>query len=97
MMESSVSPSRPAGAPDAAESIAVANGPEADPHLPMKPAPTSFDDALAKILVRFGLVSDEQVREAIHYSQEHRRDLKQAVMELNLIAPTASTPWRSST
>jgi type II secretory ATPase GspE/PulE/Tfp pilus assembly ATPase PilB-like protein len=86
MMESSVSPSRSAGPSDAAETVAVANGAEADPSLPLNPALTSFDDALAKVLVKYGLLSDAQVREAILYSREHRRDLKQAVMELNLIS-----------
>ena len=42
---------------------------------------------LVQALTRRGLVTSEQVREAQQYGMEHGRDLRQSILELNLISP----------
>ncbi len=50
---------------------------------PLSPA----DEALITALMKRGLLTVEQVRLAQVYGQEHNRDLRQAILELNLISP----------
>jgi type IV pilus assembly protein PilB len=45
------------------------------------------EEALITVLLKKGLLSTEQVRAAQVYGQEHNRDLRQAILELNLISP----------
>ena len=45
------------------------------------------EEALITVLLKKGLLSTEQVRTAQVYSQEHNRDLRQSILELNLISP----------
>jgi type II secretory ATPase GspE/PulE/Tfp pilus assembly ATPase PilB-like protein len=45
------------------------------------------DQALITVLLKKGLLSADQVRMAQVYSQEHNRDVRQAILELNLISP----------
>jgi type IV pilus assembly protein PilB len=49
------------------------------------PAFSPAEEALIAVLMKRGLLSTEQVRTAQVYSQEHNRDLRQAILELNLI------------
>ena len=44
------------------------------------------EEALLTVLLKKGLLSTEQVRLAQVYSQEHNRDLRQSILELNLIS-----------
>jgi type II secretory ATPase GspE/PulE/Tfp pilus assembly ATPase PilB-like protein len=43
--------------------------------------------ALLAVLLKKGLLTTEQVRVAQVYGQEHGRDLRQSILELNLISP----------
>lgn len=45
------------------------------------------DSALASVMLSHGMLDDEQLLSAWNYSKDHQRDLKQAILELNLIAP----------
>ena len=45
------------------------------------------DQALVSLLLKQGLLSSEQARAAHVYSEEHNRDLRQSILELNLISP----------
>jgi type IV pilus assembly protein PilB len=45
------------------------------------------DNALVTVLLKRGLLSSEHVRAAQVYSQERKRDLRQSILELNLISP----------
>ncbi|MGP0068064.1 MAG: GspE/PulE family protein [Isosphaeraceae bacterium] len=45
------------------------------------------EEALISVLLKKGLLTPEQVREAQVYGQEHNRDLRQSILELNLISP----------
>jgi type IV pilus assembly protein PilB len=51
------------------------------------PAFSPAEEALVTVLLKRGLLTTEQVRTAQVYSQEHNRDLRQAILELNLITP----------
>jgi type IV pilus assembly protein PilB len=53
----------------------------------MMPALSPAEEALITVLLKRGLLSTEQVRAAQVYGQEHNRDLRQAILELNLISP----------
>jgi type II secretory ATPase GspE/PulE/Tfp pilus assembly ATPase PilB-like protein len=44
------------------------------------------EEALVTVLLHRGLLSTEQVRAARTYSKEHHRDLRQSILELNLIS-----------
>jgi len=52
----------------------------------MLPGFSPAEEALVTVLLKKGLLSTEQVRVAQVYSQEHNRDLRQAILELNLIS-----------
>ncbi len=64
----------------------------AQPHRPAAagdPVLSAFspaEEALLTVLLKKGLLSTEQVRVAQVYSQEHNRDLRQSILELNLIS-----------
>jgi len=51
------------------------------------PGLSRVDDVLVTVLLNRGLLSTESVRAAQVYCQEHGRDLRQAILELNLISP----------
>ena len=51
------------------------------------PAFSPAEEALITVLQKKGLLTAEQVRVAQLYGQEHNRDLRQAILELNLISP----------
>jgi type II secretory ATPase GspE/PulE/Tfp pilus assembly ATPase PilB-like protein len=51
------------------------------------PGLSPVEEALITVLLKRGLVSTEQVRTAQIYGQEHGRDLRQSILELNLISP----------
>jgi type IV pilus assembly protein PilB len=51
------------------------------------PAFSPAEEALITVLLKKGLLTTEQVRVAQLYGQEHNRDLRQAILELNLISP----------
>jgi hypothetical protein len=74
----------------------------ATPHLSTHPKPSArpaspgdallsalspAEEALITVLLKRSLLSTEQVRSAQLYGQEHNRDLRQAILELNLISP----------
>ena len=48
---------------------------------------SAAEEALITGLIKKGLLSTDQVRAAQVYSQEHNRDLRQSILELNLISP----------
>ena len=45
------------------------------------------EEALVSVLMKRNLIDADQVRVAHLYSQEHNRDIRQAILELNLISP----------
>jgi type IV pilus assembly protein PilB len=51
------------------------------------PSLSQGDQALAVLLVNRGLLSAESARAAQVYCDEHKRDLRQSILELNLISP----------
>ena len=53
----------------------------------MFPGLSPVEQALVTVLLKKGLLSTDQVRVAQVYGQEHKRDLRQAILELNLISP----------
>ena len=55
---------------------------------PIAPAPLIPDEeVLVQALIMRGLVTSDQVRMAQQYGSEHQRDLRQSILELNLISP----------
>ncbi|HZW32309.1 MAG TPA: GspE/PulE family protein [Isosphaeraceae bacterium] len=81
-MDSSTPSSAPPRGPAPADPLAVAPGGET-----VLPAFSAAEEALLTVLLKRGLLTTEQVRTAQVYSQEHHRDLRQAILELNLITP----------
>jgi len=51
------------------------------------PGLTPVENALIAVFLQRGLLTTEQVRAAQIYSVEHKRDLRQSILELNLISP----------
>ena len=51
------------------------------------PGLSPVEQVLVTVLLKRGLLSTEQVRAAQVYCHEHKRDLRQAILELNLISP----------
>jgi type IV pilus assembly protein PilB len=51
------------------------------------PGLSPADQALVTVLLKKGLLSIEQIRVAQLYGQEHKRDVRQTILELNLISP----------
>jgi type II secretory ATPase GspE/PulE/Tfp pilus assembly ATPase PilB-like protein len=45
------------------------------------------DQALGQVLVQKGLLSADQLQAALVYGRENQRDLRQSILELNLISP----------
>jgi type IV pilus assembly protein PilB len=45
------------------------------------------DEALVGALMQNGLINGEQLQAALIYAQENHRDIRQAILELNLISP----------
>ncbi|OJW18892.1 MAG: hypothetical protein BGO49_17730 [Planctomycetales bacterium 71-10] len=55
---------------------------------PTSPTGTSAEDAaLAAVLIKNGVLTADQVEEARRFAEDHRREFKQAVLEMNLISP----------
>ena len=48
---------------------------------------TPDEEVLVQALVKRGLVTSDQVHSAQQYGLEHQRDLRQSILELNLISP----------
>jgi len=61
--------------------------PSSPPSPASSPPAPSEDAVLAAVLVKNGVLGEDQVAEARRYAEEHRRDFKQAVLEMNLISP----------
>jgi type II secretory ATPase GspE/PulE/Tfp pilus assembly ATPase PilB-like protein len=72
----------PAGSPAGARSPGSAPAGEA-----VLAGLSPVEDVLVTVLLKRGLLSTESVRAAQVYCQEHGRDLRQAILELNLISP----------
>jgi type IV pilus assembly protein PilB len=53
----------------------------------MFPGLSPVDLALITVLLAKGLLSTDQIRVAQAYSREHNRDMRQSILELNLISP----------
>ncbi len=53
----------------------------------MATIPAANDQPLVTVLLSSGLLDAEQINEALRYAQEKHRDLRQAILELNLISP----------
>jgi type IV pilus assembly protein PilB len=51
------------------------------------PGLSPAEQALVTVLLKKGLLSIDQVRVAQLYGQEHKRDIRQTILELNLISP----------
>ncbi len=51
------------------------------------PGLSPVEQSLVSVLLKRGLLTVEQVRHAQVYGQEHHRDLRQTILELNLISP----------
>ena len=82
-MDSTIPSSAPPRGPASADPSA-AGAPGVETTLPpFSPA----EEALITVLLKRGLLTTEQVRTAQVYSQERNRDLRQAILELNLITP----------
>jgi type IV pilus assembly protein PilB len=54
---------------------------------PVFPGLSPVDQSLITVLLKKGLLSTSQVHIAQAYAQEHKRDMRQAILELNLISP----------
>ena len=81
-------PSLPSSHPPAGGSLAVERGlGGAPPVETVFPGLSPAEQALVTVLLKKGLLSTDQVRVAQVYSQEHKRDLRQSILELNLISP----------
>ena len=48
------------------------------------------------VLMQSGLITMDQLQAAQLYSEENHRDLRQAILELNLISADGSMPWPSN-
>ncbi len=83
-MDSSPAPSFPPARGSTALDRSTA---AATPVKPSCPAFLPVEEALLTVLLKKGLLSTEQVRIAQVYGQEHNRDLRQSILELNLISP----------
>ncbi len=73
---------RPDGGQPVSGTLPATNGPQAG-----GPSAHSLDQVLAAVLVKNGLLSGEQLAAAQRYGAENHRDLRQAILELNLISP----------
>ena len=78
----------PSSHPPGGRPLAVERGSGgASPTETVFPGLSPVEQALITVLVKKGLLSPDQVRVAQVYSKEHNRDLRQAILELNLISP----------
>ncbi len=82
-MEPSQSLPDPVGGPTAL----ARSAPGASPAEPAFLSLAGGDQALVLLLLKRGLLSTEQARAAQLYCDEHNRDLRQSILELNLISP----------
>src|SRR5208283_2451378 len=48
---------------------------------------TPDEEVLVQVLIKRGLVTSDQIHSARQYGLEHQRDLRQSILELNLISP----------
>ncbi len=63
-------------------STATPPNPEASP-----PHGTPADQALGNLLVQKGLLTPDQLQAAHAYGQRHQRDLRQSILEMNVVPP----------
>jgi type IV pilus assembly protein PilB len=85
---SAVDTSNPSSVRPAGETMAVEPG--SSPAVPAEAVPAGLspaESALVTVLLKRGLLTSEQVRVAQAYGVERKRDLRQAILELNLISP----------
>jgi len=83
-----VDPANPSSFPPAGGSLATDRGlGGASPSEIVFPGLSPSDQALVTVFLKKGLLSTDQVRAAQVYGKEHNRDLRQAILELNLISP----------
>src|SRR4051812_15602477 len=50
------------------------------------PALNTSDEGLVTALIKHGLITADQLQAALRYAQENHRDIRQAILELNLIS-----------
>jgi type IV pilus assembly protein PilB len=82
-----VDPLQPSPLPPPGEALALERGSgRASPAEMLFPGLSPDEQALIAVLLKKGLLSTDQVRIAQVYGQEHNRDLRQAILELNLIS-----------
>ncbi len=85
-MEPTTAPSRPTAGPHAPpRPPAPGAGPAAAEAVLADLSPA--EEALITVLLKKALLTTEQVHVAQLYGKEHNRDLRQAILELNLISP----------
>jgi len=83
-----VDSSLPSSHPSTGGPLAVDRGPGGEPpHEILFPGLSAGELALITVLIKKGLLSPDQIRTAQVYSTEHNRDIRQAILELNLISP----------
>ncbi|MFI5454229.1 MAG: GspE/PulE family protein [Isosphaerales bacterium] len=81
-------PSQPSSIPPAGGTVAVDRGAGGSPlGETVLPGLTPVENALISVFLKRGLLTKEQVRDAKLYSEERNRDLRQSILELNLISP----------
>ncbi|GAC1467670.1 MAG: hypothetical protein NVSMB9_09540 [Isosphaeraceae bacterium] len=82
-MENPALAPRPGGLTEPQKTVMVKLSPD---ELPL-PSLSEADQALARALVMNGMMNSEQLQSAQRYGLENQRDLRQAILELNLISP----------
>jgi type IV pilus assembly protein PilB len=81
-------PSTSSGPPSTATPDRPATAAAAAPLSPLAPPPlTPEEEVLVQALIKRGLLNSDQVRSAQQYGFEQKRDLRQSILELNLISP----------
>ena len=83
LVDSTPGQPRPPASPGPTEAASAQTGHYESPLAGLGPA----DHAMAAVLLHNGLVSAEQVFAARQYARDHNRDLRQAILDLRLIAP----------
>lgn len=81
-MEPTLPQTRTSGA-----SAAAAPLPNATASTELAQAPSHVDQILVTVLIKNGLITGEQLEAAQRYGQENHLDLRQSILELNLISP----------
>ncbi len=79
MDTSSASPTSPTQSPTLTGTSAGGSAP--------LPDLSAEDEVLASVLVKSGMLTDDQLHSARLYGEERQRDLRQSILEMNLISP----------